>query len=225
MQVDTSVDEADAGYVAEGAMAKFSATAYANEVFSGKVQQVRVNPIITNNVVTYDAVIRVNDTSGRLLPGMTTQVSIEAGKRVNVLSVPIAAVLYRPLQPQTGVNTGGFGGGGFGAGVAQTATPGGQTQAVAGAPGSEVTLWILLHGHPTPRQVVIGLSDGNNMEIRSGDLHEGDLVIIAQRRGGAGRSGPSGASGTGANAAGTRGSGTAQGTGNPPGANVPRQSQ
>src|SRR5208337_1107320 len=197
MQVDTSVDEADAGSVQEKAAARFTVTAYGNEEFSGTVQQVRISPIVTQNVVTYDAVVTVHDTSGRLLPGMTAQVTIDVGKQTNVLSVPIAAVLYRPLQ-QGGGSTGGFaGGGGFGAGVVQTSggAPAGQT--VAGAPGSQVTVWVLSNGRPTPRQVVIGLTDGKNIEIRSGDLQEGDLVILGQRRGSAGRSGPAGGEGPG----------------------------
>ncbi|MGA2381795.1 MAG: efflux RND transporter periplasmic adaptor subunit, partial [Spirochaetia bacterium] len=186
MQVDTSVDEADAGSVRQGAAARFTVTAYSNEEFSGTVQQVRVSPIVTQNVVTYDAVVAVHDSSGRLLPGMTAQVTIDVGKQTNVLSVPIAAVLYRPLQPQSGGSPGGFGGGGgFGAGVVQTSGGAPAGQAVAGAPGSQVTVWVLSNGRPTPRQVVIGLTDGKNIEIRSGDLQEGDLVILGQRRGGA----------------------------------------
>ncbi len=81
MQVDTSVDEADAGGVQQGASAHFTVTAYPNQTFSGTVSQVRVNPIITQNVVTYDAVVVVHDTSGKLLPGMTAQVLIDVGKR------------------------------------------------------------------------------------------------------------------------------------------------
>ncbi|MGO9308642.1 MAG: efflux RND transporter periplasmic adaptor subunit [Spirochaetia bacterium] len=218
MQVDTSVDEADAGSVQEKASARFTVTAYGNEEFAGTVQQVRINPIITQNVVTYDAVVAVHDTSGRLLPGMTAQVTIDVGKQTNVLSVPIAAVLYRPLQPQSG-GTVGFGGG-FGAGVVQTSGGAPAGQAVAGAPGSQVTVWVLVDGRPTPRQVVIGLTDGKNIEIRSGDLQEGDLVILGQRRGSAGRGAPAGsatatAGGTTATAgsatgtAGTTASGTA----------------
>jgi HlyD family secretion protein len=225
MQVDTSVDEADAGSVRQGAAARFTVTAYSNEEFSGTVQQVRVSPIVTQNVVTYDAVVAVHDSSGRLLPGMTAQVTIDVGKQTNVLSVPIAAVLYRPLQPQSGGSPGGFGGGGgFGAGVVQTSGGAPAGQAVAGAPGSQVTVWVLSAGHPSPRQVVIGLTDGRNIEIRSGDLHEGDPIIVAQRRGAAGKNGPAaGAAGAG-NAPGpvnAPAAGTAAGAGSVPGARTP----
>ena len=169
MQVDTSVDEADVGSLREKQTAQLTVTAFPNVVFSGTVQQVRINPTIVQNVVTYNAVVQVHDTTGRLLPGMTAQVTIQVGKKSHVLSVPIAAVLYRPLAvPGSGA-----------AGGASAALP------VAGAPGSKVTVWKLIDGKPAPLQVVIGLSDGKNLEITSDGLNEGDLVIVAQRRGSA----------------------------------------
>ena len=95
MQVDTSVDEADIGSIRQGESAQITVTAFPNVVFSGTVQQVRINPTTVQNVVTYDAVVQVHDTSGRLLPGMTAQLTIEVGKKSHVLAVPIAAVLPR----------------------------------------------------------------------------------------------------------------------------------
>jgi len=184
MQVDTSVDEADVGSVRTGESAQITVTAYPNLSFSGTVKQVRVNPTTVQNVVTYDAVIAVHDTSGKLLPGMTAQVNIEVGKRSHVLVVPIAAVLYRPIAeraPSQGAASA-FGGG-FGAGVVQSSGGSPAGQPVAGAPGSPVALWLLRSGRPTPLQVVIGLSDGKNIEITGGGLAEGDLVIVAQYRG------------------------------------------
>jgi HlyD family secretion protein len=206
MQVDTSVDEADAGGVHERASAHFTVTAYPNETFSGTVLQVRVNPIITQNVVTYDAVVVVHDTSGRLLPGMTAQVSIDVGKKSHVPAVPISALLYRPLAAAP--TTGGGGAFGFGAGLVQSSGAAPGAQAVAGAPGSAVTVWTLQSGHPVARRVVIGLSDGKNVEITSGDLHPGDQVIIAQYRGAGRRNAPPGGQG---GTGGSGGAGTAAG--------------
>ncbi len=209
MQVDTSVDEADAGSVREGATARFTVTAYPNEVFTGVVKQVRINPTVTQNVVTYDAVVQVHDTSARLLPGMTAQVTIDVGKRTHVLAVPIAAVLFRPLQAPSG------GGGMFGMGggpvTSSGAAPG--AQPVAGAPGSQVTVWVLQNGRPSPRQVIIGLSDGKNIEIRSGNIKEGDPVIVAQRRGNAAGGGAAGGAGGSGPAPGGNGAGAAAGAG------------
>jgi HlyD family secretion protein len=190
MQVDTSVDEADVGSLKDGESADIVVTAFPNVTFPGTVQQVRVNPTTVQNVVTYDAVVQVHDTSGRLLPGMTAQVTIKVGQKSHVLSVPIAAVLYRPLAAPSGGGNSLTGGGGPGAFATSGAAP--ISAPVAGAPGSKVTIWRLVDGKPAPLQVVIGLSDGRNMEITSSNLKEGDEVIVAQRRGngnGGGRNG------------------------------------
>jgi HlyD family secretion protein len=205
MQVDTSVDEADAGGVREGASSTFTVTAFPNETFRGTVQQVRINPIITQNVVTYDAVVIVRDTTGRLLPGMTAQVSIDIGKRSHVPAVPIAALLYRPLAAAVPAGASAFGG--FGAGLVQTSGAAPGAQAVAGAPGSQVTVWVLQNGHPLARRVVIGLSDGKNVELTGNDLSPGDQVIIAQYRGGSRRNASPNSGGAG----GPGGAGTSAG--------------
>jgi len=205
MQVDTSVDEADAGVVKQGARASISVPAFPNVVFPGTVVQVRINPTTTSNVVTYDAVVRIDDKSGRLFPGMTAQVTIASGTRSHVLAVPLPALLYTPTastgRQGSGGRPGSFGGGGgpsggpggfggggenrggrsggFNAGVVQTQLGGGAS--LAGAPGSRVTLWVL-RDRPAPVSVVIGASDGHFVEIQSGDLNEGDSVIVTQRR-------------------------------------------
>jgi HlyD family secretion protein len=225
MQVDTSVDEADVGSLREKETALITVTAFPNVVFAGTVLQVRINPTTVQNVVTYDAVVQVHDTSGRLLPGMTAQVTIQVGKKSHVIAVPIAAVLYRPLAAAGattgtgggagGTGGGGGGGGGFGAGVVQS-SGGAATQPVAGAPGSKVTIWKLVAGKPVPQQVVIGLSDGKNLEITSDNVHEGDPIIVAQRRGGA--------NGTSTRSVGAAGQGNGAGQANGAGGSAPRQS-
>src|SRR5207249_5028912 len=75
MQVDTSVAEADVGKVRPGMPAEFSVEAYPGETFTGKVRQVRNAPQVVQNVVTYDAVIDVENADGRLKPGMTANVT------------------------------------------------------------------------------------------------------------------------------------------------------
>ena len=158
MQVDTSVDEADVGQLRVGQTARISVPAFPNVVFRGTVSQIRVNPIVTNNVVTYDAIITLHDESARLMPGMTATVAIDVASRQHVLTVPAGALLYRPSA-----------GGG--------ATP--ASTSVGGAPGSIITLWVLRNGRPAPVSVTIGYSDNQNVEIRSGDIKEGDRVVLA----------------------------------------------
>jgi len=191
MQVDTAVDEADVGSVQKGQTASITVTAYPNVSFKGTIKEIRVDPTTVQNVVTYDAVVSVHDSSGRLLPGMTAQVTIQTGSRSHVLAVPIAGLLYRPAtsrnDPQNGNRTGsgfgGLGGGGFRPpGGARNNASSGEIP-VAGAPGSRVLLWVLNDGRPTPVQVTIGLSDERNVEITSTELKVGDQVIVAERIG------------------------------------------
>ncbi|MBV8171437.1 MAG: efflux RND transporter periplasmic adaptor subunit [Candidatus Eremiobacteraeota bacterium] len=174
MQVDVSVDEADVGQLAVGQAASITVPAYPNTTFKGTVTQIRVNPTNVQNVVTYDTIVMIHDESSRLKPGMTANVTIAVSRRNNVLAVPVAALLYKPQgarQSQTQSAPGSSGS--FTAGVA-TPPP------TAGAPGSRVVVWALSQKRPKPVQVVIGMSDGSNFEIRSGDLKEGDRVIIGQ---------------------------------------------
>jgi len=180
MQVDTSVDEADVGTVKNDASATITVPAFPNVIFPGTVNQVRLNPSIIQNVVTYDAVVTVHDTTGRLFPGMTAQVNIITAAHTHVLSVPIAAVLYRPL-PAKGSRKAPASAT-AGAGVAQTGGTAPST-AVAGAPGSKVLVWVLRDGKPVSVRVVIGLSDNKNMEIISGTLAEGDRLITSEGNG------------------------------------------
>jgi HlyD family secretion protein len=218
MQVDTSVDEADVGSVKQGNTAVITVTAYPNVTFNGTVQQVRVNPTIVSNVVTYDAVVAVHDDTGRLFPGMTAQVVISTSTRTHVLAVPLQALLFRPLQqgarptssgggqsggPLGGGGLGGPGGGGPGGGGGAANAP------VAGAPGSTVTVYVLRNNQPAPVRVVIGASDNKNVEVRSG-LQEGDRVIVAAVRGSRrpGQRGGQGGSGQGGGGRGTTPGGT-----------------
>ncbi len=203
MEVDTSVDEADIGSVKMGDAAQITVTAYPNVTFQGTVQQVRINPTIVQNVVTYDAVVAVHDTSARLFPGMTAQVTIDTGSAKHVLTVPIAAVLYRPT-----FSRGAAGGASAAGGLVQSGTTqGGPSAPVAGAPGSTVTVWVLRAGRPAPVRIVIGASDNQNIQILSGQLSEGTDVIIAQRVGAAPRGSTGGGSAGGAGGGGAGGAG------------------
>lgn len=194
MQVDTAVDEADVGSVKSGQAARITVTAFPNVAFNGTIKEVRVDPTTVQNVVTYDAVVSVHDTTGRLLPGMTAQVTIETGSRTHVLSVPIAALLYRPSSTRangasTSRGAGAFGSvGGFGGlrGGRNGGSTGGELP-VAGAPGSRALIWVLRNGRPAPVQITIGLSDDRNVEIASNELSASEQVIVAERTGASAR--------------------------------------
>jgi HlyD family secretion protein len=98
MEVDINVGEPDIGGVKAGDTVNFTVLAYPNQVFTGKVTQVRINPTTVNNVVTYDVVVDVNNTTGQLLPGMTANATINIASAPNALVVPLSAVHAQAKQ-------------------------------------------------------------------------------------------------------------------------------
>lgn len=103
MQIETKVDEADIGTVKEGQSVTFRVDAFPEEIFNGKVMQVRIAPTKSDNVVTYTVIIHVDNSEFKLKPGMTANVSIETAKAVNVLRIPVAALRFTP--PEELLNT------------------------------------------------------------------------------------------------------------------------
>ena len=100
MRLNASVDESDIGRVKEGQSVTFTVDAYGQEVFTGKVTEVRLQPVVTSGVVSYPTVIEVPNTSLRLKPGMTATVSIEVARKDDVLRVPVSATRFRPTDEQ-----------------------------------------------------------------------------------------------------------------------------
>ncbi len=96
MKVECDVDESDIGKVKEGQKVRFTVEAYPNESFNGVVQQVRVSPTTTNNVVTYTTIVNLDNPEKKLLPGMTATVSIIVGEAKNVLRVSNQALRFTP---------------------------------------------------------------------------------------------------------------------------------
>ncbi len=96
MQVDTSVAEADIGRLHDGMPATFTVDAYPGESFRGTVRQIRNAPQTVQNVVTYDAVIDIDNPELKLKPGMTANVTFVAAESNDVLRVPNAALRFRP---------------------------------------------------------------------------------------------------------------------------------
>lgn len=161
MQVNTTMDEADIGRIRLGQEATFTVDAYPGQSFHGKVYQIRQAPVIRQNVVTYDVIIRVANPDLKLMPGMTANVKILVAKKENVLKIPNAALRFHPPMA---------GGGQPGGGAAQAAPGGHRT-------GGE-QVWVLANGRLQPIPVKLGLSDGTFTEVVEGALHEGQEVVI-----------------------------------------------
>jgi len=144
MQVVANLDESDVGDIRPQQRVTFHVDAYPAEEFVGQVTQVRLQPIMQQNVVTYATVITVPNPDLRLKPGMTANVNVQIARRSNVLRVPNAALRFRPTNEmyaalgQTPPDNGGRGRGGNGRGGNGQPTPRGdpstQNQQPTGAP-------------------------------------------------------------------------------------------
>jgi len=96
MQVEADVDEADIGQVKEGQRVAFTVDAYMGETFEGKVTQVRLDPTVTSNVVTYTVVIKAENPDLKLKPGLTATISIYTLELKNVLTAEAKAINFKP---------------------------------------------------------------------------------------------------------------------------------
>src|SRR6185369_4092256 len=96
MRVNASVDESDIGKIQNKQPVRFRVDAYPNETFNGTVSQVRLQPVVEQNVVTYVTVIDVPNPDLKLKPGMTASVTVEIARADDVVRVPNAALRFQP---------------------------------------------------------------------------------------------------------------------------------
>ncbi|HWW41979.1 efflux RND transporter periplasmic adaptor subunit [Pedobacter sp.] len=96
MQVQASVDEADVGDIKTGERATFTVDAFLDDIFKGSIQEIRLSPKITSNVVTYTTIINTDNEDKRLKPGMTANITIFAKEVNNAMLVPAKALKFSP---------------------------------------------------------------------------------------------------------------------------------
>jgi HlyD family secretion protein len=254
MQVNASVDEADIGNVSNTVDVQFTVDAYRNDIFKGKITEIRLNPQTVQNVVTYSVIINVDNEQLKLKPGMTANIVMTIARRTGVLKLPNASLRYlppgvtrdqvaemiksSPVQPAAASNqppdgaepnapapetAPGAGDGKPSPGGEQrgnrqnfgrsNAGQAGRPGAVGGRPAENgdggfqtpmapgqlwnpaekiqfpqinrrgarpAVVWVLgPDKKPEPKQVVLGITDGSSTEVVSGDLKEGDKIIVA----------------------------------------------
>ena len=182
MEVHTNVDEADVGNVREAQEVTFTVDAFPSRRFRGRVHQVRYAPIVVQNVVTYVAVVRIDNKELLLKPGMTANVQFLVSRKEDVLTIPNMAMRFKPPEekeeaqellrreqsrtaPKVGERrtsrqsaTGGSGAGGGGTRRAR--------------------IYLLKDDKAQPVEIQLGITDGSRTEVRSGDVKENDPVII-----------------------------------------------
>jgi HlyD family secretion protein len=96
MEILVTVDESDIGSIKVGQKAKFTVNAYPDSTFWGKVNEIRIKPNITQNVVTYIIVVDAENPHNYLLPGMTATVDFIVEEKKNVLIAPLSAIRFKP---------------------------------------------------------------------------------------------------------------------------------
>ena len=208
MQVIANIDQADIGLVEQAKGVRFDVDAFPGQEFTGAIQQIRLNPVNAQNVVTYNVVIDVKNPEQKLKPGMTANLTITIDERANVVKVPNAALRFTPQlteeqRAQMRAARGASQGGGTGQGGERRAR---RQQGADGAQGDAATaqgegggrggvtpssspvlagqlrrVWVLdANKQAQPRRIKIGLTDGAATEIVEGELQEGDVVITGQ---------------------------------------------
>ena len=181
LRLYVDVDEADVGKVKEGQSASFLVDAWSGHGFSSKVVSVHNLPTTGQTVVTYQAVLSVDNSERLLRPGMTATATITTDERKGVLLVPNAALRFSPPASAKGSAAGGipFLGGGMGGpprtgGGGAARTRGGKK--VITAADSQGLVYLLVEGRPKRTVVEIAGTDGERTEIKSG-LNAGAQVI------------------------------------------------
>ena len=96
MQLNASIDESDMAKVSRGQRVSFTVDAHPGHTFSGTVEQIRLTPVVANNVVTYTTIISAPNAALQLKPGMTANLNIEVDRRDDVLRAPAAATRFKP---------------------------------------------------------------------------------------------------------------------------------
>ena len=176
------IDEADIGKLHEGQSATFTVGAWPSRKFASKVVSVHNLPTAGQTVVTYQAVLSVDNQELLLRPGMTATASIVTSDRPDVLTVPDAALRYSPsagpkerptsspLMPMSRPRTAG------------QRRPGGGAKDDAVPSATRGSVWVLENGVAKRVFVETGGSDGQNTEIKSGPIKAGTVVITDQEQ-------------------------------------------
>lgn len=172
MELQVSVDEADVGSVRVGQKATFNVDAYPEQTFPAAIETVRYASETSNNVVTYKAILTVDNADLLLRPGMTATADITVEAVEDTLLIPNAALRYSPPAVSRGT--------GFSLNrlFRPPRPPGaGRSLPQANQNAEGRTLWILRNNEPQSVRVQTGPTDGRQTVLKSGDLQEGDRLI------------------------------------------------
>lgn len=204
LQINTMINEVDMGRIKVGQDVEFTTSAYSGKTFRGRVTKISPEATTVSNVQFYQSYISVEDPERLLYPGMSAAVNVIVARKADVLNVPMIALTYA----ESYIKSSGQGAAGSGpqTAVRSQGKPAATDQSGGNAPSdrknnpNQRRLVVLENEQPVVKTVVVGLSDGQNMEIVEG-LNPGDKVIVGTN------SAASTSAGTGAGANANRQSG------------------
>lgn len=151
MQIEVNVSEADIGRIKKDQEVEYTLDGYADEVFHGKVTEVRIAPTTVSNVVTYTVIVDVDNKDQKMIPGMTANVSIITNKRENVICVQTDALRFTDKE------------------------------LTGGKKYKDQGLWVIKDNKPQRITIKTGAKDSDRTEIISENLKENDRVILKKR--------------------------------------------
>ena len=168
MEIEASIDESDIGFIQAGQAVKFTVDAYGQEEFTGKVEEVRLQPQVISNVVIYTVIISTVNGNQQLMPGMTANLDITTEKVNDALLAPVSALNFKPPAAQQSrwkeyLQNKGV--------VRQTANSSG---------GQAGLIWLLEENGIRPQWVWVQLNNGRQAAIESADLRPGEMVVTGQ---------------------------------------------
>jgi HlyD family secretion protein len=155
MQLNANIDESDLGAINSGQSVRFTVDAYPGDTFAGVVKQVRLNPVVTSNVVTYAAIVTAPNPELKLKPGMTATLDVEVARTDNAVRVPAGAIRFKPTAEQLEA----------------------MNAAAVDNPKRQPIVWVAREGAVTGVPVRTGLSDGQWTELIDAPFAEGTEVV------------------------------------------------
>lgn len=191
MTVEANIDEADIGQVKVGQKVEFTVDSYMGETFNGEVQEIRLEPKVTSNVVTYTVVVKAENPEEKLFPGMTASVTIFTDLQQGKL-VPVAAMAFNPSEEvfdaigkperpsKDGMREGREGRHSEGVDGEKGERPSREKREAMRQNGQKV--WIKNGNSIRPRFIETGVNDGVNAIVKEG-LAVGDTVVISAQVG------------------------------------------
>jgi len=173
MELHVNVDEADVSNIKEGQNATFSVAAYPNRAFDARIVRANYGSTTTSGVVTYETVLKVDNSDLLLRPGMTATADIVVKKIENALLIPSAALRFTPSLQEEKKSSGGL--------VSSILPhPPGSGNRQQGESGNKKrqNVWILKNEKLSDVSIIIGSANGGMTEVLSGDIQQGEAVVV-----------------------------------------------